>query len=123
MKQIMIVLPAAGIDPAVQAENRTDTSLFMKPDRNAYQAEMQSKGGDLYQSAGHPARVSSNEDTLHFRLRLTRTSHGNRGDRLVVRRQAEAAAPSGRSRPGRGVPTGRSGAGGDFLAPALSAIS
>jgi hypothetical protein len=32
MKQIMILLLAAGIGSAVQAENKTDVSLFMKAD-------------------------------------------------------------------------------------------
>lgn len=40
MKQIMISLLAAGIGSSVQAENRTDTSLFMKSDSNAYQTEI-----------------------------------------------------------------------------------
>jgi hypothetical protein len=53
MKQIMILLLAAGIGSAARAENRTDTSLFMKPEGSAYQTEIQSKSGDLYLTIGH----------------------------------------------------------------------
>ena len=43
MKQIMILLLAAGIGPSARAENKTDTSLFMKSDSSAYQTEVQSE--------------------------------------------------------------------------------
>jgi hypothetical protein len=61
MKQITVLLLSLGIGSAVQAENRTDTSLFMKPDSSAYQTEIQSKSGDLYVSIGHHGPAVENE--------------------------------------------------------------
>jgi hypothetical protein len=61
MKQIIVLLLALGIGSAVQAENRTDTSLFMKPEGSAYQTEIQSKSGDLYLSIGHHGPAVENE--------------------------------------------------------------
>ncbi len=57
----MILLLAAGIGSAVQAENRTDASLFMKSDSSAYQTEIQSKSGDLYLTIGHHGPAVENE--------------------------------------------------------------
>lgn len=57
----MILLLAAGICSSARAENRTDTSLFMKSDSNAYQTEIQSKSGDLYLSIGHHGPAVENE--------------------------------------------------------------
>jgi hypothetical protein len=54
MKQIIILLLAAGIGSSARAENKTDTSLFMTSDSSDYQTEIQSKSGDLYLSIGHP---------------------------------------------------------------------
>lgn len=61
MKQIMILLLAVGIGSSARAGNRTDTSLFMKSDSNAYQTEIRSKSGDLYLSIGHHGPAVENE--------------------------------------------------------------
>ena len=52
MKQITVLLLAAGIGSSDQAGNRTDTSLFTKSDSSAYQTDIRSKNGDLYLSIG-----------------------------------------------------------------------
>ena len=57
----MILLLAAGIGSSARAENRTDTSLFMKSDSSAYQTEIRSESGDLYLSIGHHGPAVENE--------------------------------------------------------------
>jgi Domain of unknown function (DUF4861) len=61
MKKIIRLLLAAGIGSQAWAENKTDASLFMKSDSNAYQTEIQSKSGDLYLSIGHHGPAVENE--------------------------------------------------------------
>jgi hypothetical protein len=61
MKKSLIFLFAAAIGSTVQAENRTDTSLFMKSDSSAYQTEICSKSGDLYLTIGHHGPAVEND--------------------------------------------------------------
>jgi len=58
---MMILLIAAGFGSSARADNRTDTSLFMKPEGSAYQTEIRSKSGDLYLSIGHHGPAVENE--------------------------------------------------------------
>jgi hypothetical protein len=61
MKKIIILLLTAGFSASVHAQNKTDTSLFMKSDSDAYQTEIQSKSGDLYLTIGHHGPAVENE--------------------------------------------------------------
>ena len=61
MKIIITLLLAGGIGSSALAQNKTDASLFMKSDSNAYQTEIQSKSGDLYLSIGHHGPAVENE--------------------------------------------------------------
>ena len=61
MKQIMVLLHATGIGSALQAENRTDTSFFMKSDSNVYQKVLRSKSGELYLTIGRHGPAVENE--------------------------------------------------------------
>ena len=61
MKKIIILLLTLGFSSSVRAQNKTDTSLFMKSDSDSYQTEIQSKSGDLYLSIGHHGPVVENE--------------------------------------------------------------
>jgi hypothetical protein len=61
VKPSIIFLLAALAVPLARAGNKTDASLFMLADSNAYQTEIRSESGDLYKTIGHHGPAVENE--------------------------------------------------------------